>query len=184
MARRKPTESDTDALVALTSRQAAAADLVAVGRSDQDVADAVGCSRQTVNVWRNHHPAFAVAVEDRRREVWSACRDGVLSLLPRAVDAVSDGLDGPAGWRVGLALLKLAGVAEGDYGLRPNGPRDVGSYIDGKARKLKIAALCGSEPEIYRKAAQLSCVLHLEGTTANGNKVPTPSTHEESDVLP
>lgn len=111
------------ALFTMTTRQAAAVELVAVGKTDQEVADAVGVTRQTVNVWRHVHPAFAAAVEERRHEVWGVASDRLRSLLPKAVDAVEDALDGPDGWRVALQLVKLTGMVDQDR-LRPRGPRD------------------------------------------------------------
>lgn len=140
MTRRKPTEPDNpvDLLRQLTPQQAAAADLVALGRPDGDVADAVGVTRQTVCVWRRHHPAFMVAVADRRREVWSESADRLRCLLPKAVDRLERALDGPNGWRVALALVKLAGQE-----LHPEGPTEVEDLIEVRAarseRRLMLA---------------------------------------------
>lgn len=154
MTRRNATERDNreGALYILTSRQSAAVDLVAVGQTDQEVADAVGVSRQTVNVWRNQHPAFTVAVEDRRREVWSAAADRLRSLLPKAVDRLAADLDGPDGARVALALVKLAVVAHTDHGLRPTGPIDAGAVIDDRARRVESRMLSAPLSGLGRSA--------------------------------
>jgi FixJ family two-component response regulator len=62
-------------LLSLSPQQQRALDLVATGQRDAAVAEQVGVSRQTVNVWRHQHPAFRAALHARRREAWEATLD-------------------------------------------------------------------------------------------------------------
>jgi len=184
VARRKQTQSDdSDTLLDLSPRQLVAVDLVALGQADQDVADRVGVTRQTVNVWRNHHPGFAVAVEERRRAAWDASVDGLRALMPKAVEVIGASLDGSDGWRVALALVKLSGAAE-NQGLRPSGPEDAGEFLDNKARRIKVRTLYGFEGELYRDAARERAQVLVTAAERDADKCSSSTTPEGSDVLP
>jgi hypothetical protein len=78
---------------ALTAPQAAAVELLAAGRNDSDTAQAVGVSRQTVNGWRHHNPAFIAAVNGRRREIWDSAQDRLRALAGKALDVLAAALD-------------------------------------------------------------------------------------------
>ena len=53
----------------LTPRQKTAAELVGKGFTPAEVAEAIGCSKSSITVWRRH-PKFADLVESHRRK-WS-----------------------------------------------------------------------------------------------------------------
>lgn len=54
----------------LSFKQKMAIDLLLQGLSDREVADKIGVRRETVNVWRNHNPAFQSELERARRELF------------------------------------------------------------------------------------------------------------------
>lgn len=98
------------ALCALTPPQARAVELAADGLRDAEVAAAVGVTRQTVNAWRRQHPGFQAALNVRRRELSEAAADRLRALLPKALDALEEGLNGPDAAGVALKVLSMAGV--------------------------------------------------------------------------
>ena len=53
----------------LTPQQETAIDLILAGQNDREVAEAVGKSRSTINVWRNRDPLFMATLNDRRQQV-------------------------------------------------------------------------------------------------------------------
>ena len=96
----------------LSPAQVVAVELVATGRSDGETAEAAGVTRQTVNGWRHHDPAFIAAVNAARREMWSSSRAKLRALASRAVDMIEDNLKDtppPKVIPVLLAVMKLAG---------------------------------------------------------------------------
>ena len=58
----------------LSIAQLNAIDLLVTGKTDQEVSEAIGMSRQTVNGWRNANPYFQAALNRRRRELWGGDR--------------------------------------------------------------------------------------------------------------
>ena len=65
-----------------------------VSLDDQETTEATGVSRQTVNGWKNHHPAFVTALTARRTEVWGVACDRLRALLPKALDALEGSILG------------------------------------------------------------------------------------------
>lgn len=120
---------------ALSVEQANAVDLLVVGKTDQEVAAAVGVSRQTVCGWRLYHPDFQAALNKRRREVWGAAADKLRSLLPKALEVLERELqDGDV--KVALDIVKLAGIQLGSIG-----PHDPDAIVAAEARKWDEAVL-------------------------------------------
>ena len=76
----------------LTPQQETAINLILAGKTDGDVAQAIGKSRSTVNVWRNHNPLFIATLNDRRQQIWSGQLNRLNTLATAAVDALQDGL--------------------------------------------------------------------------------------------
>lgn len=85
------TKADKDGQLSVA--QLNAIDLLVTGKTDGEVAEAVGVSRQTVNTWRNHDAVFLAALNRERAVIWQAGRDGMASLVGRAVDVLRTGLD-------------------------------------------------------------------------------------------
>ena len=91
----------------LTDRQRLAVALVLAGRTDADVAAAVGAHRVTVTRWRLGHPAFRAAVSAGRQSAHRAAEQARRSLYAKALDRLARELDedGPQAVRVALALV-------------------------------------------------------------------------------
>lgn len=116
--RRKPTNSDARRRE-LTPQQAAAADLLASGRTVTDAAEAVGVARQTVSEWLNRSNTFQAEVGRRRGEVWDCAVDRLRGLLPKALDLIERELQGNS-LTAAMAVLRAAGL----HGVgAPTGPR-------------------------------------------------------------
>jgi hypothetical protein len=128
----------------LTIDQQNAVDLLIVGKTDQETAEAVGVARQTVNVWRNGNPWFQAELNRRRQELWGVTVDQLRALLPRAVAVLAEELEaGEARARVAVDILRLAGL---DRTKAPQkldtflvGPVDVDALIDAEVRRRRPA---------------------------------------------
>jgi Homeodomain-like domain-containing protein len=95
----------------LSIQQWTAIDLLVIGKTHQETAEAVGRSRQTVCDWRSHHPAFRAEVNKRRQEVWAAAADQSRSLVPKAVAVLERELDGGDHcFKAALEVVKMAGL--------------------------------------------------------------------------
>jgi len=95
----------------LSVPQQIAVDLLAVGKTDEETAAAVGRTRQTVSGWRKYHPDFQALLNARRHEIWGQAGDLLRSLVPRALTVLATELDsGEQKVRVALELVRLAGV--------------------------------------------------------------------------
>jgi hypothetical protein len=167
----------------LTPAQLAAVDLVVTGKSDGDVAEAVGVTRQTVSGWRHYHPEFRAAVNTRRREVFGQAADRLRSLLGRALDVLAEELDATQ-WseeRLKVALKLL------DYGaplltaqVVQLGPEDADELLEAEAGRRHgddvHRLLAGGGPgagaalrrEWAEKLAAVEATDGHEGTTEGG----------------
>jgi hypothetical protein len=117
----------------LTGAQGMAVALLVMGASISQAAKASGVSRQTCSGWVNHHPYFRAELNRRREEVWAASKDRLRFLLPVALTALEHELrGGEASYKAALALLKLAGMGNADYG--EVGPTDANQIIDEEVR--------------------------------------------------
>ena len=76
----------------LTPQQETAIDLIFTGKNDSDVAHAIGKSRSTVNIWRNHDPLFIATLNDRRQQIWGGQLNRLNNLVAEAVNVLQDGL--------------------------------------------------------------------------------------------
>ncbi|MDD5453443.1 MAG: phBC6A51 family helix-turn-helix protein [Candidatus Bipolaricaulis sp.] len=76
-------------------KQENAVDLLVTGKTDTEVAEAVGVTRQTVNEWKNHDPVFVAALNERREELWRSGREHLRSLVVQAVKTLENDLNGP-----------------------------------------------------------------------------------------
>ena len=79
--------------MSLTAAQQLAADALATGCRDAEAAERAGVCRETVTRWRSRLPAFRAALEDRRRELWTATVDRLRNLLPKALNAIERALE-------------------------------------------------------------------------------------------
>ncbi len=132
--------------LALSAPQAAAVELVALGRNDTDAAKAAGVTRQTVNGWRNHDPAFIAAVNARRRELWEEAQDRLRGLATKALDVLAGALEAdpatalPAAVQV-LKALKIYGAVDA-----PTGPTTAEAVLAQQAEAAARRELAGRVP--------------------------------------
>ncbi len=64
------TDSHETSQNVLSVKQRDAIELFIRHYSDRRVAETVGVTRETVNIWRNHDERFKAALEDARRKLW------------------------------------------------------------------------------------------------------------------
>ncbi len=126
----------------LSVAQLNAVDLLVVGKTDQEAAEAVGVTRQTVNGWRNANPWFAAELNRRRQDLWGVSVDQLRALLPRAVEVLGKELAlGPGSAPVALAILRLAGLDRAKAPERLDtlliGPTDPDAIIDAEVRRRR-----------------------------------------------
>ena len=116
------TEADNSRqVVKLSVKQLNAIDLIMQGKTDGEVAKAVGVSRQTVNEWRNHQAVFVAELNGRRWELWRLQRERLCNLVKRAIDVMEQDLQGDdRKLRQGAAIHLLKAV--GLYGQELFGP--------------------------------------------------------------
>jgi predicted transcriptional regulator len=108
----------------MSVEQLNAIELLALGKTDQESADAVGVTRQTVNKWCNHDSRFEVALNLKRQELWAGHADALRAMVRRALEVLAEDMGADD-----LRLRQAAAVqilrAAGMYGLgAPQGQTD------------------------------------------------------------
>jgi len=125
----------------LSMAQQNAVDALLAGLSDTEAAEAAGVTRQTVNAWKNHHPAVVAAMNQARRDLWDRSADRLRGLVPLAIDTIEVALGSPIpDPQTALAVLKLAGLAERAAPLTPTGPTTAVAVIDAEVFRRRRAA--------------------------------------------
>ena len=107
----------------LTTKKKNAIELLITGKTDAEVAKAVGVTRQTVNQWRNHDATFVAELNYQRETLWQAERERLRSLVRKAVNALDANLDSDnegIRQRAALHVLKCVGLYGKDA--TPSGP--------------------------------------------------------------
>jgi hypothetical protein len=131
---RKPTSNGVTPVYARqhsrtpTLPQLNAIDLLATGQNDTAAAKALNLDRTTVTKWRLYDPVFQAALNRRRAEIWSTGIDRLRSLIPKALDALADGLDckhPPHRLKAAVELLKLVPLPEGALTVGPTDPQAI-----------------------------------------------------------
>ena len=99
----------------LNSKQIKAIPLLVTGMSDNEVAEQVGVSRQTVNKWKNQDDDFIYELNKQRSEIWNQFGDLYRSLIPKAIKTLEECLDSEdPKMRLGAARMIL-----GNFKLQP-----------------------------------------------------------------
>lgn len=98
----------------LSVEQQNAIPLVLSGKSDREIAEAVGVARETVTRWRNSDPLFISSVNYERRVLWDFGRDKVLTLQRKALDVLEKALD-VNDINAALAFLKMSNCTDVKY---------------------------------------------------------------------
>lgn len=119
----------------LSIRQRNAVDLLATGLCDREVAEQVGCARETVTRWRQN-PYFVAALNRQRREMWAAYHERLRAMVATALDAVEGAIKG-GDTKAALAILEGAGVLGGNG--PPGGQTDAEAVLAEEAEALATA---------------------------------------------
>jgi hypothetical protein len=67
--------------------------LLITGKTDQEVAEQAGCSRQTICEWRNNHSAFIAELNSRRQGLWGAQTERLRGLVGKAIEVLGADLE-------------------------------------------------------------------------------------------
>jgi hypothetical protein len=97
----------------LSIEQENAVDLLVQGKSDREVGELVGVSRQTVTTWRNDNVVFVAALNARRQGLFGENIERLRWMLSKALDVIASGLESEdEKIRVQTAwnIVKVAGV--------------------------------------------------------------------------
>ena len=128
----------------LTPQQETAIDLILTGKNDSDTAQAIGKSRSTVNIWRNHDPLFIATLNDRRQRIWGGQLNRLNNLAAEAINVLQEGLhDSDIKVRLlsAVHILKATGVYGATMpGSQKTDPAEVAAdrEIKEKARKNRL----------------------------------------------
>ena len=93
----------------LSIEQRNAIDLLILGRTDQETADTVGVSRETVWGWHHEHPVFMATLEECRLQVWRGPQERLRSLAMKAVENLDEKVEA-GDIRCSLEVLKAMGL--------------------------------------------------------------------------
>jgi hypothetical protein len=93
----------------LTITQENAIEWLILGKSDREVADAIGVNRMTVQSWRTSHAVFMAELNRRRQALWTDAHEKLRSLVSSAIDRLHTELENGA--LTPAALLRLVGLA-------------------------------------------------------------------------
>jgi hypothetical protein len=113
---------------ALTPAQQNALDLLASGKTDKEVSQALNLSRGQIEKWRQFDPIFQAALNRQRSELWAVSQDRLRSLIPKALDAlveVMEDKDNPNRLKAASTILRLAQLPPGSGGIGATDPEDI-----------------------------------------------------------
>ena len=77
----------------ISIQQKNAIDLLVQGKTDQEAAEEIGVTRETVCRWRNKDPEFVARLNSKRKQVWGSQVDRLRKLASSAVDVLKDNLE-------------------------------------------------------------------------------------------
>jgi hypothetical protein len=119
----KPSKSQQKPTFKLLSiEQQNAIDLLILGTSDKEVAEAMGVNRTTIWEWRTAHPIFMATLERRRAEVWRQPQERLRSLMSKAVENIGQAV-ASADLKASIEVLKAVGMY-GDGTMNAIGEQD------------------------------------------------------------
>src|SRR5690349_16779763 len=124
-------QDDLDQLVHLSPRQAAAAEIIAAGGTQQDAAKQLGVARETVCRWHKH-PEFTAVLNRHRSEALREHAAGIHRLRNSALDVVEGALDSND-TRVALRVLDTLGMSPASCG-----PTDARAIFDEEVRRISF----------------------------------------------
>jgi len=86
-----------------------AIDLLIVGKTDQETADAVGVTRQTIHTWRTSHLLFQSELEQACGALWRLSAERLRGLMSRALNNIAIAID-EGDVKSSFELLKAVGT--------------------------------------------------------------------------
>ena len=84
---------EPDDLLRTTAVQDLAIEVLVGGGTTVNAANESGVTRQTVSLWRNHHPGFKAALNSRRRELLTERADRIRDLDAQALAVMGEAID-------------------------------------------------------------------------------------------
>ena len=84
---------DAQDLLSTTPVQDLAIEVLVGGGTTLSAAKESGVTRQTVSLWRNHHPGFKAALNSRRRELLTERADRIRDLDAQALAVMAEAID-------------------------------------------------------------------------------------------
>ena len=135
----------------LTVPQRHAIDLLITGKTDLEVAQALGLNRVTVTRWRLYDVLFQAELDRQRHALWSAGADRLRALVPKAIETVERALErarenDELDVRLAFQILKMAGL---DRIGAPGEPPSVQQQLDQEVlrrRDNELPLLIGGGP--------------------------------------
>jgi hypothetical protein len=115
----------------LSPEQENAIDLLILGESDREAAEAMGVTREMVWHWRHEHPDFLAEPNWRRQALWAAARERLRALIHTAVDVIEKAVkccDAKAAIEL-LEIVKLHSEVR-----PPEGPTDPDAILQERAQ--------------------------------------------------
>ena len=126
----------------LSSKQAAAIELILSGMKDGEVAERVGVNRKTINRWRNYNEDFRAALIKQRKTQYEQHQDEINGLVSEAIDVMREAMRGESllmRLRAAQAVLRTSGLQTAMKGEKPATREEILqeflSEIIGKAAK-------------------------------------------------
>lgn len=124
----------------LSGSQELAMDALLLGATDSKAGKAAGVTRQTISSWKNHHPAFVAEMNRRQQEIWTASREHLRSLVPKALHVLDAALSGESpNPRVAIRVLEMSGLP--NESISPSGPMTTIDVIDAEIHRRRQADL-------------------------------------------
>jgi hypothetical protein len=93
----------------LSLKQRSAIDLLIVGKSDGEVAEALDLDRSTVWGWRTQHLVLQSELEQARGALWRAAAERLRGLMAKTLDNIGGAIE-KGDVKASFALLKAVGI--------------------------------------------------------------------------
>ena len=140
---------DRSAAPKLTPEQLNAIDLLILGKTDREVAEAVGVRRETVTKWHKN-PFFSAELSVRREELWVDAKLRLKALAHEAVNVLNRGLfssDEKVAITAAVHVLKTVGLygeVKQDFG--PDTPEEA---VWKQTKKTKLQRYMALRPDSF-----------------------------------
>jgi hypothetical protein len=135
----------------LTPEQLNAIDLLILGKTDREVAEAVGVRRETVTKWHKN-PFFSAELSIRREELWVDAKLRLKALAHEAVNVLTNGLhssDEKIAITAAVHILKVTGLYDGEWKGTLNLPKTPEEAVWAQAIQEKTKLYRGVRPDAF-----------------------------------